>query len=266
MLRKGEWIALISVVVLLLGVACFGQTPPHHPKHKPLKQPIVQLAPVLPPLPGGPLPQVPMDELPSQPPQVSFQQGMLTIVAQNSTFGDILRDVHQCTGASIDIPPNSTERVATRLGPGLAGDVLASLLNGSSFNYVIVGSASDPSSLASVAITMKPAGASSAPVANTYQPPHPYSPPVPVQTAPPPAVVAPQPAPDEEADAVTTETKDNAEQDQSQGQPSATGAPAQEGSQPNAGPKTPEQILQMLQQQQQQQPQQIRPAIPNLPN
>jgi len=242
------------------------ETPLHHSEHKPLKEPIVQPAPVLPPLPGEPLSQVPMDQLPSQPPQVSFQQGLLTIVAQNSTLGDILRDVHQHTGASIDIPPNATERVATRLGPGLARDVLASLLNGSSFNYVMVGSASDPSSLASVALTMKPAGASSAPVAKTYQPPEPYSPPVQVQTVPPPAVVAPQPAPNKEAYAETTETKDNAEQDQFQGQLSVTGAPAQEGSQPNTGPKNLQQILQMLQRQQQQQPQEIRSAIPNLPN
>jgi hypothetical protein len=201
-----------------------------------------------------------MDQLPSQPPQVSYQQGMLTIVAQNSTLGDILRDVHKRTGASIDVPPNATERVATRLGPGPARDVLASLLNGSAFNYVMVGSASDPASLASVLLTMKPAGGATAPVANAYQPPQPYVVPVQAQTVPAP-VVTPQPATDEEAADAETDAEENADQDQSQGQPNANGAPVQEGTQPNAGPKTPEQILQMLQRQQQQQPQ-VQPGMP----
>jgi len=44
------------------------------------------------------------------------------------------------TGASLELPPGAeSERVVANLGPGNAKDVLASLLNGSKFNYVILG-------------------------------------------------------------------------------------------------------------------------------
>ena len=69
----------------------------------------------MPALPRGPLPQVPMDQIPSTPPQVSYQGGMLTIVAQNSSLGDILREVHKHTGATIEVPSNATEPAESRL-------------------------------------------------------------------------------------------------------------------------------------------------------
>jgi len=38
------------------------------------------------------------------PPQVNYQNAQLTIVATNSTLGDILRAVRKQTGAEIEIP------------------------------------------------------------------------------------------------------------------------------------------------------------------
>ena len=203
-----------------------------------------------------------MAQLPSTPPQVSYQGGMLTIVAENSSMGDILREVHRSTGAAIDVPANANERVVTRIGPGPARDVLAELLNGSAFNYVMIGSATDPSSLASVMLTTKTGGIPTE--ANVYQPP-------PQQYVPQQAVMAPgmgpggpvvqQPASDEEADA---EDKDDEEADQEQpaGQAQNGAVATPDGSQPNAGPKTPEQILEMLRQHSN--GQQI-PRVPNQP-
>ena len=200
-------------------------------------------------------------QLPSTPPQVSYQGGMLTIVAENASLGDILREVHRSTGAAIEVPGSANERVVAKIGPGPARDVLAELLNGSAFNYVMIGSATDPTTLASVMLTTKSGGGaqSAAPV---YEPPPQY---VPQQ-----AVMAPgtgpggpvvqQPASDEEADA---EDKDDEEADQNQtaGQAQNGAAPTPDGSQPpNAGPKTPEQILEMLRQHSNGQP------IPHLPN
>jgi hypothetical protein len=83
---------------------------------------------------------------------------MLTIVAQNSSLGDILREVHKTTGAVIDVPATASERVVGQIGPGPAREVLATLLNGTSFNYVLVGSMSDPTTLASVILTTRTAG------------------------------------------------------------------------------------------------------------
>src|SRR5689334_9678548 len=88
--------------------------------------------PQLPPLPSGPtgqpVQQVPLDSIAPVPPQVSYQNGQLTIVAPNSTLGDILRAVHKQTGAEIEVP-EAKERVVTHLGPGPARDVVADLLN-----------------------------------------------------------------------------------------------------------------------------------------
>lgn len=172
---------------------------------------------------------------------------MLTIVAENSSLGDILREVHKSTGAVIDVPANANERVVTRLGPGPARDVLADLLNGSTFNYVMTGSAADPAGLSSVMLMTKTGGAQTA------------SPP-PVQYEPQQAVMAPgmgpggpvvqQPASDEEADAEDKEEDDTGDEDQAkdQGQTPPGAVPPADGSQPNAGPKSPEQILEMLRQ------------------
>ena len=106
--------------------------PPHHKVRKTPPQPLV-----LPPLPSGPLSQLPMDQIPATPAKVTYQGGLLTISAQNSTLGEILRDVRKLIGASIELPASSNganERVVTHLGPGTPRDVLVGLLNGSSFN------------------------------------------------------------------------------------------------------------------------------------
>jgi hypothetical protein len=160
---------------------------------------------VLPPLPSGPLPQLPMDQIPATPAKVNLQNGLLSISAENSTLGEILRDVRKLTGAAIDIPPGSgaNERVVAHLGPGAPRDVLAVLLNGSSFNYVMIGSSADPAE-------------------DQAQP------------------VPAQPAPtDATANAAANANATNA-QDQQQPDPN----------QPNAGPRTPEQVLEMLRRQQ----------------
>src|SRR5712691_11104717 len=90
------------------------------------------------PAPQPPPPPPTLEQMPASAPQVFFRNGQLTIVARNSTLGDILRAVHTQTGASVDIPSHATERVVSNLGPGPARDVLASLLNGSHFNYVML--------------------------------------------------------------------------------------------------------------------------------
>ena len=93
--------------------------------------------------------------MPALPPQVHYSRGQLTIVAGNSTLADILRAVRTQTGAAVEVPPNATERVVTHLGPGPTRDVLAALLNGTHFNYVMVGSPSHPDSVDRLILTSK---------------------------------------------------------------------------------------------------------------
>ena len=93
---------------------------------------------------GAALPMPTLAQQPATPPQVSFQGGQLTISAQNSTLGDILKAVKAQTGATIDLPGTASERVIGHFGPGPARDVMTALLNGSHFNYVLLGSPTDP--------------------------------------------------------------------------------------------------------------------------
>lgn len=267
--RTRKWL-LFGMALLVLASVSLAQTQPkaQHPRRtkKTAPKPMI-----LPPLPNGPLPQLPMDLMPAAPPKVGFQGGLLTIVAQNSTLSDILRDVHKLTGATIDMPPNASERVVTRLGPGAPRDVIASLLNGSTFNYVMLGSPSDPAAVTSVVLTPKPTGAQSPAMANAYQPSQGYVPPnprpYPVQQVPPQtAVVQPTPgAGDDNAngDEQDTSGDENADQDQGVADTNGTVQPDQQQPQteppPNAGPKTPEQILEMLRRQQQQPPTAVPP-------
>jgi hypothetical protein len=236
--------------------------------------------------------------MPAVPPQVTYQGEQLTVVASNSTLGDILKAVHAQTGAQIDLPGNGAERVVGHFGPGPARDVLSSLLNGSHFNYVLLGSEANPQSLDRVILMAKSsAPADSGPVQEAANPtptyPGPGMPPpgamnmlgrpmpgrpgmVPPNGAGNTQVVQGEDATDDSADATdsddsdSTDADDQSDQtdeadDQQQGdQAAADGEQAAPGQQ---GVKTPEQMLQELQQQQQQQQQGVQPggAAPGTP-
>jgi hypothetical protein len=297
--RRWMDLTLVAAVPLFVVATALAQdvaaptdtTPPpvvHHHKHHKAQKPLI-----LPPLPGGPLSQVPMEQIPSSPAKVSYQGGLLSISAQNATLGEILKDVRQLTGASIEIPPTSgaNERVVTHLGPGAPRDVLVGLLNGSSFNYVMLGSNTDPAAISSIILTAKTSSPGDIqPVANiggnvyesTAAAAVPGRFPVPqafsqanlmvpqqqggVQPAGAQAPAAD--ADDAKDDEENADDKDDAADDQAQaqpGQPDASGiSPEQQQliqqqqaqqqldpNQPNAGPKTPEQILEMLRRPQQ---------------
>jgi hypothetical protein len=78
-------------------------------------------------------------------PMVTYQDGLLTIDVKNSTLAEVLSLIAEKTGAVIDIPPGSgQERIVEHAGPGRAEDVLARLLNGSPYDFVIVGSPQNP--------------------------------------------------------------------------------------------------------------------------
>ena len=116
---------------VVAGVLCLSVLSVSDTAHKTRKSAKKQLAP-LPSGPQGPIPQVPLDSVPASQPQVSYENGQLSIVAPNSTLGDILRAVRKQTAAEMDVPNNATERVVTHLGPGPARDVMAELLDGTS--------------------------------------------------------------------------------------------------------------------------------------
>lgn len=141
---------VLSVAVLCAGSASAADGVQTH-THKKTKKPV---APPLPSGPTGAVPQMPLDSIAAVPPQVSFANNQLTIVAPNSTLADILKAVRKQTGADIEVP-TAPDRVVTHLGPGPARDVIADLLNGSRFNYVLLGSPGDDSVLTRVVLVPK---------------------------------------------------------------------------------------------------------------
>jgi hypothetical protein len=208
----------------------------------------------LPPLPSGPLgpvPQLPLDSTPAVAPQVSYQSGQLTILAPNSNLGDILRAVRKQTGAEMEIPANANERVVTQLGPAPAREVIAELLNGSRFNYVLLGSPADANALTRVVLVAKTGG--EVPGQNPQQ----ASDQTGIVAEPQPDMANAQPEPPEGEAADENAAEDNPDQNAEAEQP----APPPD----QPGVKTPQQMLQEMQQRQlqlQQQQPQGQPPIP----
>ena len=86
--------------------------------------------------------------------QVSYEDGQLTIIAENSKLGEILAAVSERLGANIELPASSSdERIWVRAGPGPARRVLAALLGGTDLDYVIQASDTDPEGILSVLLT-----------------------------------------------------------------------------------------------------------------
>lgn len=129
----------------------------------PHKKKVQPQLPALPSGPTGPLQQIPLDAMAPVAPQITYERGQLTIVAANSSLQDILSAVRKQTGAQIEVP-DARELVVTHLGPGPAKEIIAKLLNGSRFNYVLLSSAQDPSVLTRVLLVARSSEAANAAV------------------------------------------------------------------------------------------------------
>jgi hypothetical protein len=254
-------------IALCVALLCAGWAPvlaqaaPQRAHKKAKKQ---EPPPPLPSGPTGPVQQVPLDKIAAVAPEVTYQNNQLTIVAPNSTLSDILRAVRKQTGADIEVP-NAPERVVTHLGPGSPRDVIADLLNGSRFNYVLLGAPENEALLTRVVLVPKG--------------PEPVTPNVAAQVPQPgiaqantlPQQPVGQPEPTNEPEATADDNSGNAVDDNS-----ATETPAVDADQAPPGSdqqqqiKTPQQMLQEMQQrqmqlQQQQQGQQAAPPGSGMP-
>jgi len=96
-------------------------------------------------------------QMPPGPIIVNYQNGQLTIEAQNATLSSVLRAACNQTGTALDLPPDTDERLVGIFGPGPPQEVMASLLNGSRFNYVMLGSVHDTNRLVRLTLSPKPA-------------------------------------------------------------------------------------------------------------
>jgi hypothetical protein len=128
--------------------------------------------------PGTPAvtPEVSTDDIPAALPpiqrtaklEVRYQNGNLSIWSNKATMAEVLFEVHKRTGAEIAIPAGAEqEQVVAKIGPAPPRDAMAALLNGSRFNFIMVGSNGDSSLHA---VILSPIGGA-APGMSTYTPP-----------------------------------------------------------------------------------------------
>ncbi len=90
---------------------------------------------------------------------VTFHDGLLGIRANRVTLSEVLFAVQQRTGAQVDIAAGAEqEQVVADIAPAPAPEVLARLLNGSKFNFLILSGANDPQRLDHVILTPRPEG------------------------------------------------------------------------------------------------------------
>ncbi len=238
-------------------VATTTPKPSAHPRRK-------KAAPE-PPAPQVPKPPPTLEQSPPTPAEVTYNNGQLTIIAQNATLSQVLRSVQSLTGASVEMPAGvSSVRVVGQLGPGQPRDVLDSLLNGSKFNYIILGMNGNPGAVQKVILTtLKLASAVNTAQNNAVPPPEEsqeeenYGEPETQPQEPPPPQMRYRPnMPGRVPEAFNPQQLPQVQSIQPEPDNSGDNTPPD-------GAKTPEQLLQELQQIQQQQQQmqeQMNPA------
>jgi hypothetical protein len=79
---------------------------------------------------------------PAEPPQIFFANNQLSIKANNSSLSAILHQFAEKSGMKVE-GLGGDERVFGTFGPGAPRDVLADLMNGTSYNLVLLGDLSN---------------------------------------------------------------------------------------------------------------------------
>jgi hypothetical protein len=188
-------------------------------------------------------------KLPASPPRVSFQNGQLTVIAENSSLVDTLNAIRAATGIKIEGAGGGGDRIMAKIGPAPVRDVLLSLLEGSRYDFAILGAEADAQKIDRLVLSPRMASGS--------------TPATPVPT---------QPAQDDAGNAQPPASDDDDNEGFAEPAKPMPGAPpAAPGASTTPGQvKTPEQLLEDLRKleadraQQQQQAQPAPPADPNV--
>jgi hypothetical protein len=184
---------------------------------------------------------------PPTPPQVTYRNGMLTVQAMNSTLAGLLTAIRNKTGIQFEgLEGGANERVAVSMGPAPEGEVLAVILGGSKFDYLVLDRPDSPGTVQRVLLT--PRGGPSIGAGTQV------------------AGAATSQAQGEDED-VADEQASGGDPDQPQDTPARPPLTQAQQSQPQqpSSPKTPEQLLEDLRRMQQQQQQPGQNPAPNKP-
>jgi hypothetical protein len=141
-----------SVLVIGLGLCIASQVQAQNPPMNCTPDGIIEVCTV-----ADSVAPIATEPVPAPAAMVVYKDGLLSISAENVSLSDVLHEVSAKTGATIEFPNGSaTEPVFTHIGPGPVRDILATLLNGTKFNYVMLGSQDTADSLQKIVLT--PAG------------------------------------------------------------------------------------------------------------
>ena len=103
--------------------------------------------------------------------EVSLQDGKLRIVAARASLAEVLNELRQQTGAEIVVPAGTEQEVvAVTLGPGSPREVLTKMLDGSHYNFIIVGTDQDANQVERLILSPKSMGGVNAISQNALQP------------------------------------------------------------------------------------------------
>jgi AMIN domain-containing protein len=95
---------------------------------------------------------------------ISLTDGKLSVRTAKATLAEILNELHVQTGAEIVVPPGADqEQVAVALGPGSPREVISRMLDGSRYNFIIVGTDSDANQVERLVLSPKTGGGVTAP-------------------------------------------------------------------------------------------------------
>ncbi len=93
------------------------------------------------------------------PPQVTYDDGQLTIIAENVSLSAVFDALRRVMGTNIEMPPGAANQLIwVRSGPGPARRVLRDLLDGTDLDYVIQASETDAEGVRSVLLSVRSKG------------------------------------------------------------------------------------------------------------
>ncbi|HEV3041495.1 MAG TPA: hypothetical protein VHA33_27275 [Candidatus Angelobacter sp.] len=144
-----------------------------------------------------PAPTLPPSQMPPSAPRISYAGGFLTVVANNATLDEVLVGIGKAIGANIQgIQSESPERVFGQFGPASPCQVLDTLLIGSRYDFILLGSAGRVGSVREIILSPSAAETNQSalvtPVQPSMQSPVENNPPAVVSNEQPPTDIAPE--------------------------------------------------------------------------
>lgn len=106
------------------------------------------------------------------PPIAQVTDGKLTIRANGQDFASVLESVRSVTGLTVEMPQGAnSDPVFLSVGPTDVSNALVALLDGTNYNYIIVGSEQDSRVVKRLILTDRTSGGSGTLVASSQGPP-----------------------------------------------------------------------------------------------